>query len=191
MLNGRLVFSASLGWANRDRRIRVSRTTVFPIASITKAFTGVATLQAAASGRLDLDAPIQTYVPEFPVKPELTITPRRLAAHRTGIRHWGNERDGLFNRHFDRLGEIIPLFAGDSLRANAGIEYQYSSYGYNLLALAVGRATATDFSHLVERRIIAPLRLTRTRFDDARRPRPGRTRLYRSEEHTSELQSPI
>ena len=177
-LNGRLVFSANLGLADRDGNIPVTRTTRFPIASVTKAFTGVATLQAVAAGRLDLDAPIQAYVPEYPVKPELTVTPRRLAAHRTGIRHWGPERDGLFSRHFDRLSQILPLFAADPLQANAGNEYQYSSYGYNLLGLAVERATRTEFTRYVERNILRPLRLSSTGFDDARRPAPGLTRLY-------------
>lgn len=115
---------------------------------------------------------------EFPVKPELTITPRRLAAHRAGIRQWGPERDGLFTRHFGRMTQILPLFAADPLLANAGAEYQYSSYGYNLLGLAVERATGTDFTRYVERQIIRPLGLTRTSFDDARRPVPELTKLY-------------
>ena len=183
-LNGRLVFSGTLGLADRDRNIAVSRTTRFPMASITKAFTGIATLQAAAAGRLNLDAPIQTYVPEFPLKRELTITPRRLAAHRTGIRHWGPERDALFTRRFDRLSQILPLFAADPLQANAGTEYQYSSYGYNLLGLAVERATGTEFTRYVRRRILRPLRLSRTRFDHARRPLSGATKLYSAYDFT-------
>ena len=177
-LNGRLAFSGNLGFADRDRNLPVTPTTRFPVASITKAFTGVATLQAAASGKLNLDAPIQTYVPEFPVKPGLTVTPRRLAAHRAGFRHWGPERDALFTRHFDGLAQILPLFAADPLLENAGQEYQYSSYGYNLLGLAVERATGTDFTRYVERQIIRPLRLSRTSFDDARRPVPELTKLY-------------
>ena len=184
-LDGRLVFSGSVGLADRDRRIPVSRTTRFPLASVTKAFTGVATLRAAASGRLNLDAPIQTYVPEFPVKPELTITPRRLAANRTGIRHWGPERDALFTRRFDRLSQILPLFAADPLLPNAGTEYQYSSYGYNLLGLAVERATGSEFTRYVARQILAPLRLSRTAFDDARRPVPDRAKLYSAYDLTS------
>lgn len=177
-LNGRLAFSASLGFADRERRVPVTRETRFPIASVTKAFTGLATLRAVAAGRLNLDAPIQTYVPEFPVKGELVITPRRLAAHRAGIRHWGPERDALFTRRFDRLSQIIPLFAADPLLPNAGREYQYSSYGYNLLALAVERATRTEFTRYVDRNVLIPLRLSQTAFDDARRPRSGTTKLY-------------
>ncbi len=177
-LNGRLVFSGNMGFADQERRIPVSPETRFPVASITKAFTGVATLKAVAAGKLDLDAPIQTYVPEFPVKPELTITPRRLAAHRAGIRHWGPERDALFERRFARLSQIIPLFAADPLQDKAGAEYQYSSYGYNLLGLAVERATGVEFTRYVHRQIRAPLRLSNTRFDDPARPPRQMTKLY-------------
>lgn len=178
LLNDRVIFSGQIGLADRERKLPVTRTTRFPVASITKAFTGIAALQAAASGKLNLDAAIQTYVPEFPEKPELTITPRRLAAHRAGIRHWGPERENLYARHFDRLAQILPLFAADPLLAKAGTEYQYSSYGYNLLGLSIERATGTDFTRYVERQIIRPLRLSRTSFDDARRPTGGLTKLY-------------
>jgi serine beta-lactamase-like protein LACTB len=177
-LDGRVAFSGSLGWADRERRIPVTSRTIFPLASLTKAYTGVAVLKAVGAGKLRLDVPIQTYVPEFPVKPELTITPRRLAAHRAGIRHWGPERDALFSRHFDRLSQVIPLFMNDPLLPKAGVEYQYSSYGYNLLALAVERAVGTDFTRYVRREILQPLGLSSTQFDDARKPRPGATKLY-------------
>lgn len=177
-LNGRLAFSRGLGLADRERKTPVTRETVFPLASLTKAYTGVATLMAEAAGKIRLDAPIQKYVPEFPVKPALVVTPRRLAAHRAGIRHWGPEREALFSRHFERLHQILPLFKDDPLLDKAGAEYQYSSYGYNLLALAVERATGVEFTGLVRRQILQPLRLSKTRFDDARQPAPTMTKLY-------------
>lgn len=177
-LNGRLAFSQALGLADRDARTPVTRHTMFPLASLTKAYTGVATLKAQAAGKLGLDDPIQKYVPEFPVKPEVVITPRRLAAQRAGIRHWGPEREALYARHFDRLHQILPLFQNDPLLAKAGAEYQYSSYGYNLLALAVERAVGEEFTRYVKRQIFQPLKLSRTRFDDARKPAAGMTKLY-------------
>ena len=177
-LNGKLAFSTALGLADRERNIAVTRNTRFPLASLTKAYTGVATLKAVASGKLDLDAPIQKYVPEFPVKPELAITPRRLAAHRAGIHHWGPEREALYDRHFTRLADIVALFKNDPLLPNAGKDYQYSSYGYNLLALAVERATGVEFTQFVKREVLGPLGLSKTHFDDARKPFPNTTELY-------------
>lgn len=177
-LNGRLVFSGNLGSADRERRTPVTRATRFPVASITKAFTGIAALKAHAAGKLDLDAPIQNYVPEFPTKPELTITARRLAAHRAGIRHWGPERQELYTRHFTRLAEIVALFKEDPLLPKAGTDYQYSSYGYNLLGLIVERAAEVEFTRYVDQKILRPLRLTSTRFEDVRKPPRGLTKLY-------------
>ena len=174
-LGGRLVFSNALGLADRQNQVPVTRHTAFPVASLTKAFTGVAVLKAEAAGKLDLDVPIQRYVPEFPVKPEVVITPRRLAAHRAGIRHWGPERDALYARHFDSLDQILPWFANDPLRPKAGAEYQYSSYGYNLLGLAIERATGVPFARYVHERVLRPLGLAKTRFDDAPRPRADMT----------------
>ena len=177
-LDGRLVFSTALGLADRERDMPVTPATRFPLASLTKAYTGVATLKAVAAGKLDLDAPIQGYVPEFPVKAELTVTPRRLAAHRAGIHHWGPEREALYGRHFTRLADIVALFKADPLLPDAGKAYQYSSYGYNLLALAVERATGVEFTRYVQREILKPLGLAKTHFDDARKPFPDTAALY-------------
>jgi serine beta-lactamase-like protein LACTB, mitochondrial len=179
--NGRIVFSEAIGLTDRVRKSPVTRDTAFPIASVTKAFTGVAALKAHAAGKLHLDVPIQAYVPEFPVKPELVITPRRLAAHRAGIRHWGDDpayRNALLGRHFDRLGELLPAYKDEPLQPGAGADYQYSSIGYNLFGLAIERATGAEFKDYVRRQILRPLRLSKTRFDDARSPRPDLTELY-------------
>lgn len=175
-LDDRIVYSSALGWADKDKRVPVDRRTVFPIASVTKAFTGVALLKAVEQDKIGLDEPIQRYVPDFPPK-ELVITPRRLAAHRAGLRHWGPERDGFFSRRFT-LEETVAAVRGDPLVPDAGKDYQYSSYGYNILGLAVQNATEVPFTRWVEQQVLVPLQLTNTIFDDARRPRPRSTKAY-------------
>jgi CubicO group peptidase (beta-lactamase class C family) len=86
--------------------VPVTNETRFGVASITKAFTGLALLKLHEVGRIDLDVPIQRYVPAFPVKPGGVITPRLLAAHLAGIRHWGPERNAaLYARHFDDVND--------------------------------------------------------------------------------------
>jgi hypothetical protein len=60
--------------------VRVTPETRFAVASVTKAFTGVALLKLCEAGRIDLDAPIQRYVPSFPPKQGGKITLRLLAA---------------------------------------------------------------------------------------------------------------
>src|SRR2546429_487566 len=67
----RLVFSTSLGMADLEFNQPVAEDTRFAVASVTKAFTGVALLLSKEDGAVDLDAPVQTWVPSFPARPGL------------------------------------------------------------------------------------------------------------------------
>lgn len=177
--DGQVVFSEGFGFADLEDSVPVRPNSRFTVASVTKAFTGIAVLIAAQRGRLDIDAPIQRYVPAFPLRPEGTITARLLAAHLAGIRHWRNERTpALYAQHFEDVTEILPLFANDSLVAPPGTRYSYSSYGYNLLGAALQSALGQPYQRLVTNEIIAPLGLTSTSFDDVRHVIPHRARHY-------------
>jgi CubicO group peptidase (beta-lactamase class C family) len=176
---GRIVFSEGFGMADLENQVPATPRTRYSVASITKAFTGAALLKAVERGQLDLDAPIQKYVPDFPRKPGGEITARLLAAHLAGIRHWTTERTPeLYARHFDDVREIFPLFAGDTLVVPPGTRYSYSSYGYNLLGMAVQAASGMRYQDAVARDIITPLGLASTQFDDVRQVIPFRARHY-------------
>jgi serine beta-lactamase-like protein LACTB, mitochondrial len=174
-----IVYSDSLGSADLEHRVPVGAHTRFGIASVTKAFTGAAVLRLWERGILDLDADVRKYVPQFPAKPEGTITPRLLAAHLAGIRHWKSERTAeLYARHFEDVEQILPLFADDPLESPPGQAYRYSSYGYDLLGAVVQRASGKPYTRVVEEEIVKPLALTETGFDDVRKVLPDRARRY-------------
>jgi serine beta-lactamase-like protein LACTB len=179
MLGGNTVLAENLGYADLEHRVPVTPDTRFGVASITKAFTGLSLLKLHEAGKVDLDAPIQRYVPAFPVKPGGVITPRLLAAHLAGIRHWGTERNAaLYARHFDDVSEILPLFKDDTLVAPPGTKASYSSYGYNLIANAIQSASGVKYQDYVNSEIISRLGLKNTGFDDVRRVLPHRARRY-------------
>lgn len=176
---GTKVASVSLGHADLEHRVPVTPETRFGIASITKAFTGLALLKLRESGQIDLDAPIQPYVPTFPVKPGGVITSRLLASHLAGIRHWRQERTpALYAQHFDDVNDILPLFKDDTLISRPGTAENYSSYGYNLLGAAIQFASGVKYEDFVRREIIDRLGLRNTGFDDVRRVLPHRARRY-------------
>ncbi len=176
---GTSVASVSLGYADLEHQVPVVPETRFGVASITKAFTGLALLKLRESGRIDLDAPIQRYVPAFPTKAGGVITPRLLAAHLAGIRHWAQERTpALYAQHFDDVNDILPLFKDDTLIARPGTAENYSSYGYNLLGAAIQSASGVKYEDYVRREIIDKLGLRDTGFDDVRRVLPRRARRY-------------
>ena len=169
MSNGRVVFAEATGLINREAHIAPTVDTRFGIASATKAFTGMALLQLVEQGKIDLDAEIQTYVPEFPRNSQGPVTVRELAAHFGAIRHWGRERnDSLYARHFDNVMDILPLFSGNAFAGQPGVRYQYSSYGYNLLGMAIQRASGVPYQKFVQDNVLTPLELNTVAFD-----RPG------------------
>ena len=93
--NGRLIWSEGIGLSDVENNVPCSRDSVMRIASISKPLTAVALLQLWQKGLVDLDAPIQTYVPLFPCKTyagkKVVITTRQLLSHLGGIRHYDKE----------------------------------------------------------------------------------------------------
>uniref|UniRef100_A0A8D2LPT5 Lactamase beta n=2 Tax=Varanus komodoensis TaxID=61221 RepID=A0A8D2LPT5_VARKO len=91
-VDGKEVWSEGMGYADVENRVPCKPETVARIASISKSLTMVAVAKLWEEGRLDLDAPVQKYVPEFPEKEyegeKVTITTRLLASHLSGIRHY-------------------------------------------------------------------------------------------------------
>ena len=170
--HGRTVFREATGFANVEKGIRADPGMAFSIASITKAFTGAALLTMVESRRIDLDADIQTYVPDFPRHPSRKPVTLRLLAHHLGaLRHWGAERnDSLYSRHFEDVHDILALFRSDPWVPNAipDSAYAYSSYGYNVIAMAIQQAAGVPFQQYLAEAVLQPLDLRSVRFD-----RPG------------------
>lgn len=172
------VFSGHIGMADLEHSVAVTDSTQFGIASITKLFTATAVLKLEAEGLLDLDAPVRTYVPQFPEKPEGAITVRMLLEHRSGIPHPSNRTPKLYATHYESAMDAVEVFAGDTLLFEPGSDTRYSSSNYNLLAAAVEGVTGKRFVDFIQESILDPLHLDDTAFDDVRRVRQNRARRY-------------
>lgn len=91
-VDGAQVWCEGIGYADLENRVPCGPETVLRIASISKPLTSAAAARLCEEGKLDLDVPVQKYVPEFPQKQfdgqDVTITPRMLLSHLSGIRHY-------------------------------------------------------------------------------------------------------
>ncbi|XP_041965187.1 serine beta-lactamase-like protein LACTB, mitochondrial isoform X2 [Alosa sapidissima] len=91
-VDGVQVWTEGMGYADLENRVPCGPATVMRIASISKPLTAAAAARLWEEGKLDLDAPVQKYVPEFPEKTfegeAVTITPRLILSHLSGIRHY-------------------------------------------------------------------------------------------------------
>ena len=82
--NGKIVLSKSYGYANIQDHISVKNTTIFPINSNTKIFTGVSVMQLAEQGKIELNAPIKKYLDYLPSEWQ-NITVDQLLTHISGL----------------------------------------------------------------------------------------------------------
>ena len=176
VVDGKLVWSAAFGYADLAHHTRVTRTTMFRIGSVSKPLTSIAVAQLVFSGKLDLDAPVQRYVPSFPQKP-WPVTTRELAGHLAGIRHYqGNEF--LSNTPYPSVTAGLAIFANDSLLFEPGTRFAYSSYGFNLVSAVIEGASGENFLTYMGAHVIRPLGLTHTAPDRVDSLIPDRTAFY-------------
>lgn len=166
----------SYGFADLENHTAANSATLFRLASVSKTITSVAVLQLVEEGRLQLDAPIQTYVPEFPNK-RYPVTVRSLLAATSGIRGYrGSEY--LSSKPYASLLASLSIFAADSLLYEPGTAYTETPYGFTLLGLAVERASGLSFSDYLRRRVFATARMQTAQPDFPAANVRGRTRFY-------------
>ena len=155
--HGRRIWSEGLGFADLEQRVRVTPLTRFRIGSVSKSLTAAALGLLVEAGRLDLDAPVQRYVPGFPVK-RWPITSRQLGGHVAGIRHYRGD-EFLSMRRYATVEEGLAIFRDDSLEFEPGTQYLYSSYGWNLLSAVIEGASGERFLDFMRTRVFFPLGL--------------------------------
>src|SRR5215813_1495176 len=116
-MDGKIVYTEGFGYADVEQRVPVWPTTKFRIASDSKPLTAAGLMLLVEQGKIDLDAPVQKYVPSFPDKSAnggAKITARLLAGHLAGIRHYKDDEFQI-SRHYDSVTEGLKIFADDPL----------------------------------------------------------------------------
>jgi len=175
-IDGKIVWMEGFGYADVETRRPVTPATIFRIGSVSKPLTALAVAQLAASGALDLDAPVQRYAPSFPRK-DHPITARQLGGHLSGLRHYKGD-EMLIARHYDTLTAALAIFQDDPLLFEPGTRYAYSSYGYNLLGVVIEGASGDGYLAYMKAHVFDPLGMTHTVPDDSAHPAPERTSFY-------------
>ena len=163
----RVVHRGAYGMANLDHDVRLSSSSVFHVASVSKQFTATAILLLAADGKLSLDDEVRKFIPELPDFGQ-RITIRQLAHHTSGIRdQW--DLLGLagwrYSRDLITDDDVLQMLAKQKdLNFTPGERHLYSNSGYTLLAVVVSRASGKPFREFTTERIFKPLGMTSTFF---------------------------
>jgi CubicO group peptidase (beta-lactamase class C family) len=175
-IKGKTIWSEGFGYANKETQTKVNpSTTQFRIASISKTLTALAMAKLSDDKKLDFDASLFTYVPDFPKK-KYDFTVRQVAGHISGIRHY-NGNEFLMNKKMS-IVEGLDIFKNDSLLFEPGTRYKYSTYGWNLLSVVVQNAAGEDYNDYMKKTIFSPLKMKNTSLDFSDLDMPNRTAFY-------------
>lgn len=182
VVDGRLVHTGGVGYANIARKIPASAQSVYRIASMTKSFTAMAILSLRDAGKLDLDDPVSKYIPEMLQIHPLTddsppITIRHLLTHSAGFPEdnpWG---DRQLQRTDQELIDFIKN--GVSLSNAPGLHYEYSNLGFTLLGHIVSKVSGEPFEKYITRTILQPLGMTHTYWEYSDAPANDLAHGYR------------
>lgn len=162
--DNKVVWSEGFGLANIEQQVPVYPSkTKFRIGSISKALTAGALGVLIKENKIELDVPIQKYVPYFPKK-KYEITTRQLAGHLAGIRHYkGLEFRSMKNYHTVKSG--LEMFENDPLLFEPGLLYKYTSHGFNLLSAVIEGASGKPFLEYMDEVVINHLKMDNTIAD--------------------------
>jgi serine beta-lactamase-like protein LACTB, mitochondrial len=174
--NGRVVWCKEVGKADLEHELPVTRATRFRLASVSKSLTAVAVMRLAEKGKIDLDAPVQKYVSDFPEKPR-PITVRQLLCHTSGIRHY-RPRESESTRRYASLSKALDIFKNDDLLFEPGTKQGYSTYAYTLLGCVLEKASGKSFMDCLREEVFEPAGMVNTHADDVYAIVPHRARGY-------------
>lgn len=163
-INGEIVWSEGFGFADLEHNTPViPGKTRFRIGSVSKPLTVAALGKLMDMEKVDLNLPVQTYVPYFPVK-KYSITVKQISGHIAGIRHYRG-KEMLMKDPYNSVESSIAIFSNDSLLFEPGSRYSYSSYAFNLLSAVIEGASGEDFLPYMQREVFSALDMTSTSPD--------------------------
>lgn len=165
--DGEIIAASGFGYRNRDAELLMTSHTVLPLCSLTKSFTGVAVMQLVDSGKLSLDEPVVSYLPNFRVadiEASRKITPRSLLCHKSGIGDTGH-RDRIWheevNPYKDRA-DLVNQLAEVRLQTPPNAAFSYSNEGYVTLGHLVETVSSIPLEDYFQSHIFDAVSMKRT-----------------------------
>lgn len=160
---GETVLSQGYGMADLANQVPHSPQTRFRIGSVTKQFTAAAILQLQDRGLLNVQAPVATYLPDYPHK---TVTLHHLLTHTAGLPNLTSFPD--YFEWMDQpttLEALIARFQDLPLEFEPGSQHRYSNSGYVLLTHVIETVSGQSYAAYLEENLLTPLGMENTGYD--------------------------
>jgi D-alanyl-D-alanine carboxypeptidase len=175
-----VLYRAAFGSADHERHVPLQAGSIFPICSFTKQFTAALVMRLVERGRLSLDAPVQTWLPELGRDAAGQLTLTRLLSHTSNLPTLEEALppragvDGFFavdSAAFLRAQDVTRRFALLPAAADTGRRFRYNNLDFIVAAAIIERVTGRPFASVLRTELLQPLGLTSTGLLGADRPR--------------------
>ena len=164
---GKVIYEKGFGMANMEWDIPNAPDTKFRLGSITKQFTSMLIMQLVAEGKIDLQAPVSKYLPDYSTINGDKITIHQLLTHTSGIPNYTS-----FPNFFKEISrnpytptEMMETFADSLLDFTPGAQFSYSNSGYVVLGAIIEKVTGKSYEEVLQEQIFNPLKMKNSGYD--------------------------
>ena len=162
----RVVWAEGFGYADAGNKVLATPETVYWVGSISKLFTATAAMQLYEQGKIDIDQPLQTYLPEFSIKTRFStagpITPRNIMTHHSGLP--SNLYKGMWTKTPEPFTSVVREIKDDYAAYPPNFVFSYSNLAVTLLGHMVERISGEDFVSHVDKSVLRPLGMFHSSF---------------------------
>ncbi len=175
--DGKTIKVQGYGLANLELQVPATKDTVYEIGSISKQFASEALMLLVEDGKVNLDDPINKYLPSNAPAAWQKITVRNLLNHTSGLKDWTEVKDFSYRREYS-AEEFVGLVESFPLLFQPGDNWSYSNTNLPLIGIIVERASGKSYEDFVTERIIKPLKFPTIRFKHQEDVVPNRATGY-------------
>jgi CubicO group peptidase (beta-lactamase class C family) len=165
--DGKVVWTKGEGWRDEKSMIPFTPDTPTRIASLAKPMTAVAIMQLVESGKIDLELPLTTYIPELQNTPLAMVTTRQVLNHSSGIAPYANAREQENRKDYQTLEQAMAIFQHRPLLAEPGTAFNYSTYGYVILGYLIEKVSGLSYADYMQTNIWTVAGMNDTRVEKA------------------------
>lgn len=166
-IGGEVIWAGAIGHADLGANVAANPSTQYRVGSIAKSITAAAFMRMQEQSLIQLNDKFREYVPDY-ASGNTDYTLKQLLSHQAGIRHYRNQLSESFsNREYPSTREAAAVVEQDHPIFPPGEGFNYSTYGYTLLSLAMELAYQKSFESIMFQEVFIPLQMNATVFDKA------------------------
>jgi CubicO group peptidase (beta-lactamase class C family) len=165
----KVVWAQGFGFADKANKVPATPETVYRVGSISKLFTATAVMQLAEQGKLDIDKPLASYLPEFSIKSRFPdaapITPRSIMTHHSGLP--SDLLKGMWSKKPEPFENDVKFFKNEYAAYPPNYVLSYSNAAVTILGHALETVAGRSYASQLDTALLQPLGMSHSAFSPA------------------------